>query len=309
MEMNKKVFVIVVTHNGMQWYERCFNSLIDSSYPLSIIVVDNASTDGTVEVLKSYPLPQIHIIASQSNLGFAKANNIGIKYAMDHDADYVFLLNQDAWIEKDTVANLLTTFEDNERVGIASPIHINGQGIALDRAFDAYMPFEFHSDSYLGVLQRCYSVPFVNAAAWMLSTDCLKEVGGFDTILFVHYCEDNNLCQRVLYRKYKIIVNTSCRIYHDRENRAGWSKEGVKTFKIWSTELNMKLQYGDINKGFEKGKFYSSIMFILAKQLLLFRIGRVKGLIKLMENIKLSRAINIFGGEQWWSTMMKECDY
>ena len=61
-------------------------------------------------------------------MGFGEANNIGIKSSIKQGADYVFLLNQDAWIEKDTIKILLSVITKNENIGIASPIHLNGSG-------------------------------------------------------------------------------------------------------------------------------------------------------------------------------------
>ena len=107
-----KIYAIVITYNGKKWYDRCFGSLRDSEMPVETIVIDNTSTDDTIEYIKTH-FPSVHLIESKENLGFAKANNIGIRYAIDNNADYVFLLNQDAWIENDTLTALLRTFEEN----------------------------------------------------------------------------------------------------------------------------------------------------------------------------------------------------
>ena len=129
-----KIFAIVVTYNGMKWYDRCFGSLRDSETTVETVVIDNASCDDTIEYIKTH-FPSIHLIESKENLGFAKANNIGIRYAIDNNADYVFLLNQDAWIEKDTLTVLLRTFEENEHVGIAAPLQLNGSYTGFDHMF------------------------------------------------------------------------------------------------------------------------------------------------------------------------------
>ena len=90
-----KVFVIIVTYKGKRWYDRCFGSLRQSTIPLQTIVVDNASNDGTVDYIREN-YPEIYLIESKENLGFGKGNNLGLRYALDHGCDYVFLLNQDA---------------------------------------------------------------------------------------------------------------------------------------------------------------------------------------------------------------------
>ena len=104
--MGIKLFAIVVTYKGYRWYERCFTSLRQSTIPVQTIVVDNASNDGTVEYIKEY-FPEIHLIDSGENLGFGRANNIAMRYALDQGCDYVFLLNQDAWVEPDTFERLV----------------------------------------------------------------------------------------------------------------------------------------------------------------------------------------------------------
>jgi len=72
------------------------------------------------------------------NLGFGRANNIGIDYAQEHAFDYVFLLNQDARIEPDMLRRLVTAAEANREYGILSPVHLNGRGDATDFGFSEY---------------------------------------------------------------------------------------------------------------------------------------------------------------------------
>lgn len=108
------IFVIVVSYNFERndWINQCLSSLQKSEIPLNIIVVDNNSTDNSVSIIKS-KYPEVILFEQKENLGFAKANNIAIRYAYDNGADFVFLLNQDAWIEKDTVAKLVEVAEKN----------------------------------------------------------------------------------------------------------------------------------------------------------------------------------------------------
>ena len=184
-----KVFVIVVTYKGMRWYDRCFTSLRESAIPVQTIVVDNASNDGSVEYIKEH-YPEIHLIESQENLGFGRANNLAMRYALDNGCDYVFLLNQDTWIESNSIAGLVAIHENNPRYGILSPMHVRADGKSL------YMQIidgnennpnkKLISDLYCGVLKDVYQEKFVNAAAWLMSRKTLETVGGFDPI-YVHY--------------------------------------------------------------------------------------------------------------------------
>ena len=93
----KKIVAIIVTYNAVPWLERCLGSLQASSVPVQTVIVDNRSTDETVNTIRTR-YPQTVLIENQENLGFGQANNIGIRYALEHEATHVLLLNQDAWI-------------------------------------------------------------------------------------------------------------------------------------------------------------------------------------------------------------------
>jgi Predicted glycosyltransferases len=112
-----KVSVIIVSYNFEQWIDRCLGSLRRSTFPVSVIVVDNGSKDHTTQIIER-KYPEVHLIKTGVNLGFGKANNIGIRCAMERGADYFFLLNQDAWISEKTIKTLLDLFEEHPKYGI-----------------------------------------------------------------------------------------------------------------------------------------------------------------------------------------------
>lgn len=213
-----KTYVIVVTYNGIHWLDKCFGSLIKANTPLTILAIDNASTDGTPEQIKQL-FPQVELIETGANLGFGKANNVGLIKAMENNADYVFLLNQDAWVEADTIESLIGVSQRQPEFGILSPIHMNGQGTALDRNFSNYIVPNFCpgliSDIITKNVNAVYETKFVNAAAWLLSGQCVKKVGGFDPI-FPHYGEDDDYLNRTVYHGFKVGIVPHTKIYHDR---------------------------------------------------------------------------------------------
>ena len=223
--MSKKgglVYAIIVTYNGESWIRNCLESLKKSSRPVNSIVIDNGSHDKTLDIITEN-FPEISLIKSSNNLGFGQANNIGIKKAYDEGADYVFLLNQDASVEPETIEILVKMAERHPIYGILSPLHLNGTGDRLDWHFSNYIipkrcP-ELYSDSLLEKkLKEVYNAEYVNAAAWLLSRNVIEKVGGFDPIFF-HYGEDDNYMQRVVFHGFKIGVCPHCRIFHDREDR------------------------------------------------------------------------------------------
>lgn len=296
-----KIYAIIVTYNGKKWYNKCIGSLMMSSVPIDLVVVDNASTDGTIEYL-SLNFPSLYIIRNRSNLGFAEANNIGIKYAMDKGADYIFLLNQDAWVEYDTIKILLKTFSDNEHVGIASPMHLNGEYTKLDKGFCNYIGSECISDAYMNILKPYYSVPFVNAAAWLISKTCIYKVGGFDTCLFKHYGEDDNYAQRVYYHGLKIIINTQCTICHDREARKIDPAQSL--FNMDDSYFEERYYKGNILLKYDSDSTIQNKKIALIKSYLglhFKRIKRIKRDIEFETKVSYSRKINKQGGLAWLS--------
>lgn len=211
------VHTIIVTYNGMQWIEKCLKSLQDSSIPTHIIVIDNCSIDETPSFVEQQ-FPDVELIKSQDNLGFGRGNNIGLKIALDKNADYVFLLNQDAWIRPNTIQELIVVHKSNNEYGVLSPVHLNGTEKELETKFAEYAGPEntqgFLSDIYTNQLKPVYTCKFVNAAAWLISKDCLSIVGGFNP-LFPHYGEDEDYINRVKFWKFKVGIAPHAVITHD----------------------------------------------------------------------------------------------
>lgn len=219
--MEKNIFVIIVTFNGEQWLHKNLQALRESNYPVKTIVIDNCSTDNSVAIIKSYP--EIDFIASSSNLGFGKANNIAIQKALDRQADYLFLLNQDAWIFPNTIERLIKVAEHNSTFGIISPVHFSGDAIAIDENFAM-----FWSRKMQTISDEVDEVPFVNAAAWLVPSQVFKKVGVFES-LFSHYGEDRNFTNRTKFHNYKTVVVKNAKICHDRIITRDFNKDIVQS--------------------------------------------------------------------------------
>lgn len=217
MRENPKIFAVVVTFNGSPWIRKCIESLESSSYPVRIIVVDNRSSDDTLLYLDTKSTLQY--VALESNVGFGRANNLGISIALEQGADYVFLLNQDAFVGPDTVEKLIRGMSENPALGILSPLHLNYEGNAIHATFARSLVTQgaeqFYSDLLFGRTdpERVYLMRFVNAAGWMISAKCLQTVGGFDP-LFHMYGEDDDYCRRVLWHGFQIGMLPGAVIYH-----------------------------------------------------------------------------------------------
>lgn len=245
--MKSSILVIIVTWNGMKWIDKCIRSVLSSSVPADIFIVDNGSTDGTKEyIAKTWS--EIMLTASESNLGFGRANNIGLQYAVDHGYGFIYLLNQDAWVEKDTFATLTCLHERYPQYGILSPVQIQANGRHMDSNFLMRMAARTVGDSltedlYFGHVKDIYDVEDVMAAHWSVTRECLLAVGGFSPT-FKHYGEDNNFIDRALYHGFKVGIVPGTRAVHDRETRkdtpASLAHRCYTMSLIWLSDINTR---------------------------------------------------------------------
>ena len=273
-----KVYTVIVTYNGMKWIEKCLNSIVNQS---NVVVVDNNSSDNTLNHIK-HNFPSVKILAQTENLGFGKANNIGISYALNNGAEAIFLLNQDAYVEKECIDKLVKAHIENPEFGIISPIHLNWDGSAVDRSFLNYITPFYVSDLNSDLIVRNFTKPiyetkFINAAAWFIPKKVFKQVGGFDPIFFL-YGEDDNFCQRLLYHGYKIGIIPNTTIFHNSSNFSH------KTNSLGSENYynqfvnNFYIKYANINTNNFK-KVIRFKMYLLKKaafKLFFFKINEAK---------------------------------
>ena len=281
--LNKKVFVVIVTYNGAKWIDKNITPLNQSYYPVSIIAIDNNSTDDSLTLLEKYP--EVQLIKSPVNLGFGKANNIGMKMALEQSADYVFLLNQDAWVFEDTISKLIDVMEiEDKRCGIASPAHYMADGCTLDANFKTYLYRSL--PNYMS--KNIWFTKFVNAAAWMMSRGCIETVGYFEP-LYGHYGEDRNYCDRVRYHKFSIVINTDSKIVHDRIITRNFKKDVIQSeYKVLSTLLDinqntLKSHLLAIKEVFGLTKYFSKY----------YSAGRCFSLFFKLSSFYLRRIINV----------------
>lgn len=238
-----RVEAVVVTHNGSSCVRECLQSLYDSDYPTTVTVIDNASSDGTQEVVQSFAT-DVRLLRLDRNVGFGRANNVGINTAMADDADYVLLVNQDAFLEPSAVGQLVQAAEANPEYGILSPLHLSGDGHDIDRNFVWYISDgapQYYSDLVAGRSRRVYPVGFLNAAAWLVRRRCLEQCGGFDPLFFM-YCEDNDLCARIALRGYRVGLVPGVTARHARTNAAHrpatrWARVRRRSDRLLSTML------------------------------------------------------------------------
>ncbi len=210
-----KVLVIVVTWNALKWIRRCLRSVERSSLPADVLLIDNGSTDGTLPLVRT-DFPRTRILETGGNLGFGAANNLGLRIALDDGYRFAYLLNQDAWLQKDTLARLVAAHK--REWGILSPVQLDARG-RRDRQF------ERKCGRYVDAVADGWrdekfvvEVPFVMAAHWLVSRRAIETVGGFSPA-FRQYGEDDNWIDRLHYHGLRCGVVPAAEAVHDRAGR------------------------------------------------------------------------------------------
>lgn len=210
-----RVLAIVVSYNAMRWADRCLGSLLRSSLRPDVLVVDNGSADGTREHVAS-AFPEVRLICNPDNAGFGAANNIGLRIALDEGYDFVYLMNQDAWVEEDTLSLLVRAH--SLAYGVLSPVQNDAAGRMDSRFEHKCGRFLKRAAAAPGETARVVELPFVMAAHWLVSREALLATGGFSPA-FRQYGEDDNFIDRLHWHGFLCGVVPSASAVHDRSGR------------------------------------------------------------------------------------------
>ncbi len=211
------LFFIIVTYNSSNYIRRCIESIMEFESNSKIIIVDNNSKDDTVQIIKNYS--GITLFTNKNNLGFGSANNIGIEYAVQQKAEYIFLLNHDAYLVEPIVSKSIEIFDNNPEFGILTPFQVQANCKSLEINFNRFLSWDgvlgkMVNDVFLnGIRKNVYEVPFAQAASWIIKAKVIEKVGYFNP-LFFHYGEDNEYLNRLKYHSFKIGVMSNSRIVH-----------------------------------------------------------------------------------------------
>ena len=221
-----KIFVIILSFNSGKYIKKCLDSVLTSSIAVEVVVVENASKDDSAMLLKEYE-GKIHFLPQKHNLGFAAGNNVGISYAMEHGADYLFLLNMDTYIEKDTIEKLRDAAESSQEKLLLCSLPKTFAG-KLDLGFAknscsnlAGHEFRnFVTDLYdKNILKKFYRTDFICASALFMPVAAIKECGSFCPLFYPAYYEDNELFNRMTYNGWSLAFVPESIYYHDVEDR------------------------------------------------------------------------------------------
>ena len=298
------IFSVIVTFNGLKWYERCFGSLRRSTVSVTPVVIDNASFDGSVAYIREH-FPEAVVIEQKENLGFAKANNVGMRYALDHGADYVFLLNQDAWLVQDNcLEQMMSIAKAHSEFAILSPMQLYGDGRQIVHEAKHYAALDdkddWVSDAYFNRLNDLYEVQYVCAASWFMSVNTLKTIGGFDP-LFYHNGEDDNYLQRVHYHGMKVGMCPKVNVCHDcGERPKDYNADTLdwrKYLLIQYCNVNTNIDFDAVLCSKRRTIFFQRLR--LNRKLLRTSVPEYEYLTAMKSQIEHSRTQNKIKGENW----------
>lgn len=220
----KDVSIIIVNYNTSQLLEDCINSIIEKTKDVDyeIVVVDNASSDGSATMLKS-KFPLVKLIENSKNLGFGRANNIGAKYAY---GEFLFLLNTDTLLINNSIKILLDFMRRNKSVGVCGG-NLYHKDLTPNFSYVMNFPslwgiFMYRSRlrKVLGIKKDVFNntgspkkVGFIIGADFFIRKEVFDTLGGFDPEFFM-YVEDCELSYRIFKQNIGIYSVPESKIIH-----------------------------------------------------------------------------------------------
>ncbi|HET6142771.1 MAG TPA: glycosyltransferase family 2 protein [Candidatus Acidoferrales bacterium] len=221
--------IVIVSWNTKKYLEECLTSLrtIDGNLSVEIIVVDNDSADGTPDMIRS-EFPDVKLIETGANLGFAKGNNVGIKEAT---GEYICLINSDVNVPSDCLQKMYEYMEQQPTIGLLGPgmlrtdgrVHRSGmrfpslwniflRALFLDSLFKStglfggFLMKDFHFD-------QTRDMDVLNGWLWMARRDALHKVGPLDGRFFM-YAEDVDWCKRFKLAGWRVVFYPEAKALH-----------------------------------------------------------------------------------------------
>jgi len=212
--LSPKLIIIIVSYNGEKWIFECIRSIIKNRFDhYQVVVVDNASQDGTVEIIKK-KFRKVVLLNQKKNIGFGKGANVGIQYAISQKADYIMLLNQDIKLEETCIENMIAVCKQNREIGIASPLQMNYDGSAIDSHFKRLYNLKSEQpEENAELLQNSIEVETIIGASMLFRRAVIEAIGTFDPLYFLYH-EESDLCRRARYHGIQIHIIPKARVLH-----------------------------------------------------------------------------------------------
>jgi len=255
---NPKVSIILVNWNNASDTIECIESLNKLTYQnYEIIVVDNNSTDDSVNKLKN--LDDIHLIQNERNLGFAGGNNVGIDFALKGNSEYILLLNNDTVVDKEFLSILVRRAAEEKNIGIIGgkiyyynePTKIWSAGGGITKIIKR--TFQYGENKIDNVrFNQEKEVDFLSGCCMLIKREVFEKIGLLNADYFMYY-EDVDFCLRAK-RHFKIIYSPEAIIWH---------KVSVTSDKSYRDYYRMRNYIYLLKKRFETNLFLILLFSIL----------------------------------------------
>ena len=219
MTLSPRVISVILNTNRREDTLACLASLKASTYAFAgVLVLDNASKDGSVEAIRS-EYPDVEIIPLTQNLGYAGNNNVGIRAALERNADWVFVLNEDTILAPDCLTHLVAVAESDPRIGIVGPMvyHfdepdvIQSAGGKLGPHWESLHLGQNEHEPGGWVLP--HEVDWISGCAIMVRRQLIEQAGMIDERYF-YYWEETEWCIRAVKSGWRIVHVPQARLWH-----------------------------------------------------------------------------------------------
>jgi hypothetical protein len=236
MTSSPDVSVVIVNWNTRELLRECLAALLPPGGPrLEVVVVDNGSTDGSAEAVGA-EFPQVHLVATGENLGFAKANNVGFAHCHGR---YVVLLNSDALAAPETLGAMAKYLEQQAEVGALGCQLLNGDGSVQSWPRSYPTVGGIAGQLLLGRAPRerprgpgVCEVDWLSGACLMVRREVIDAVGGLNEAYFM-YVEDTEWCYRLRQHGWRVVYHPGFQVVHllGQSGRAGAKSYTVRNYR------------------------------------------------------------------------------
>jgi GT2 family glycosyltransferase len=248
-----KVYIIIINWNGLKDTIECLESVLQLNYDnFKILVVDNGSSDDSYNSI-SGKFPEIEIIGNKSNMGFTGGNNIGIKHAMNNEADYVWLLNNDTVVGSEVLSNLISNARGYDDFGLASPVinyYDSPHCMQYCGSYIDWYKFEIVHATDVDALHQWDVGRRKNLCLWgtalLISRNLIDNIGCFDDNFFAYY-EDFDFSLRSLRAGFTNMMVTEAVIQHKNPLPNATELLRSPAYYFYLTRNNMFFTYKYLN--------------------------------------------------------------
>ena len=248
--------IILVNYNGKEYNDQCIASILDSTISdrIQVVVVDNASTDGSLEALNSRFAcdERVHLIALDKNYGFSRANNEGIRWSMKQGIGYFLLLNNDTEVEPYTIENMLNCHLQTKSIVVPKVLYADRRDVIWCAGGD-FTPVirkavqRGLNQKDTGQYDRSGTCRFANGCAMLLSKKIVDRIGLLDERFFLYY-EDTEYSMRALAQEVSVWYCADAIVYHKVSGSTQGNEKPANAYYITRNWLLCnRLHRGDIN--------------------------------------------------------------